>query len=362
MKRLKMAVVGVGALGRHHARILSELQSVELIAVADTDPQRGRPVAEQCRTRWVPDCADLLDQVEAVSIVVPTSAHRAVASRFLQHSIPVLIEKPLAGTLRDAEALARLAEENNTLLQVGHIERFNPATQTAWSLCGPPKYIRAERLSGYSFRSTDIGVVHDLMIHDIDLVLDLVRSPVRKVEAFGIGIIGGHEDAVQARITFENGCVADLTASRVNPAADRSMQIWSARGVVTVDFTSREVTSYRPSAALLSGPPVGVGSLLERAARPGTDVEQLKADVFGKYIEVEQPRVPPADALTAELAHFAECVLQQKRPLVGGPEALAAMQIADAVLQRVANHQWDGHAEGPLGPFLQPSQPRKMAG
>lgn len=357
MSPLKMAVVGVGALGRHHARILSELDSVELVAVAETNPVAGQAAAEKCHTRWVADFRELFGQIDAVSIVVPTFAHLAVASEFLSRRIPVLVEKPLAASLDHGERLVQLAEQNDTLLQVGHVERFNPATSVAWGLCGPPKYIRAERVSPYAFRSTDIGAVHDLMIHDLDLVLDLVAAPVRSVDAFGVSILGDNEDTVQARVTFENGCIADLTANRVNPKSSRTMQIWSAEGTVTIDFTSREVVAYRPSDALSYGM-----SPLQRAKQPGADIEKLKSEIFGKFLKVERPAVPQTDALTAELESFVDCVRHKRRPLVDGHAGLRAMQLADQILASVRSHQWDGHADGAIGPFARPRQAIRHAG
>lgn len=357
MNRMRMAVVGVGALGRHHARILSELPSVELVAVAESHAERGRAVAEQCRTRWVADYSEILGEVDAVSIVVPTTAHWAVAGEFLERGIPVLVEKPLASTVQEARRLVELAGRKQTLLQVGHIERFNPAFQVAAKHCGSPKYIRAERVSPFTFRSTDIGVVLDLMIHDIDLILSLVRSPVVRTEAFGISVMGEHEDAVQARLVFQNGCIADLTASRISPTAARTMQVWSANGCVTVDLQSRSVTGYSPSETLQYGT-----SPVERARQPGADVEQLKRDVFGTFLKAEQPAVPAADALTAELASFVECVTTGKRPHVGGAEGLQAMLVADGVLQSVATHPWDGRADGAIGPHATSSSLHKRAG
>lgn len=363
MTPLKMAVVGTGALGRHHARILSKLDAVDLVAVADTRPEIGQAVAQQCGTRWVTDYRELLGAVQAVTIAVPTTAHLAVSADFLAQGIPVLVEKPLAGCLDDAERIVQLADRHNALLQVGHVERFNPATSAAWKLCGPPKYIRAERVSPFAFRSMDIGVVHDLMIHDLDLILELVRAAVTRVEAFGVSILGGHEDAVQARITFANGCIADLTANRVCPEARRSMQIWSHRGAVCVNFMSREVVAYTPSETLLYGT-----TLLERAVQPKTDVEQLKGEVFGTYLKVEKPPVAECDALTAELQSFVHSVLTGYPPVVDGPQlangrqALQAMTLADQVLDAVAAHQWDGQLDGAIGPRPRLDQLQKRAG
>jgi predicted dehydrogenase len=352
-----MAVVGVGALGRHHARILSQLESVELTAVSDANPETAARVAEQHGTHAVGDYSELFGNIDAACIAVPTQFHLSVAQEFLARRIPILVEKPLASNVEQARVLVELAERNETLLQVGHVERFNPATQVAWSACSAPKYIRAQRLSPYAFRSTDIGVVHDLMIHDLDLVLDLVRAPVARVEAFGISILGGHEDAVQARIAFANGCIADLTASRVNPTAERSMQIWSRRAMASVDFSSREVVTYKPSETLLFG-----ASPLERARVPGADIEQLKRDIFEAYLKVARPEVPKSDALTDEIASFVDCVRRSATPLVGGREALAAMELADEILQCVAAHQWDGDVAGAVGPFFSRPHARKLAG
>ncbi|WP_339681820.1 Gfo/Idh/MocA family oxidoreductase [Gimesia maris] len=358
MSSLNVAAVGVGALGRHHARILAGLEGVNLCAVADTNPVQGQAIAEQHGSRWVADYRELYEGVDAVSLAVPTHAHLAIASEFLSRQIPVLVEKPIACNLKEAEELVRIAEAHRTLLQVGHVERFNPATQAAFDRCPNPRFIRSERVSPYTFRSTDIGVIHDLLIHDIDLVLSVVKSAVKSVEAFGVSVMGEHEDAVQARLRFQNGCIADLTASRISPSAKRAMQLWGAAGCVSVDFTSREVTAYRPSETLLYGTPP-----LERARKAGANLEALKQDVFGTFLKVETPEVSAADALTAELASFVEAIQTGSAPLVGGVQALQAMQVAEQVLAAVNEHEWDGSQQGAVGPFIQfPTEERRLAG
>lgn len=360
MKRLRVAVVGVGALGRHHARILSELPQAELVAVADSHAERGHEIAAKHRCRWVSDYRELLDPnlIDAVSVVVPTLAHRTVAGAFLERGIPVLVEKPLAGNVAHAGELVGLAESRQTLLQVGHIERFNPAFQAAKSIIQHPKYIRCERTSTYTFRSTDIGVVLDLMIHDIDLVLSLVKSSLRRCEAFGIGVMGNHEDAAQARLYFDNGCIADITASRICPVAARSMTAWSASGCVTVDLHQREVKRFAAGDALLHGMPP-----LQRAAQPGADLEALKKEVFGQFIQTETIPVAQAgpDALTQELTEFVNCVLEGSRPMVAGEQAYAAMVVADQVLRQIVAHQWDGNPHGAVGPYPHLTQPARKA-
>lgn len=361
MNRLRVAVIGVGALGRHHARILSELDGVELVAVADSQAERGQEVAAKHQTRWVADYRELLDQqmVDAVSVVVPTVAHRTVAGAFLERGIPVLVEKPLAGSVTHATELVDLATRNKALLQVGHIERFNPAFRAAEKVIASPKYIRCERTSTYTFRSTDIGVVLDLMIHDIDLVLALVKSPLRRCEAFGIGVMGQNEDAAQARLYFENGCIADLTASRINPVVSRSLTAWSASGCVTVDMHQREVKSFSPGEALLHGTPP-----LVRAAQPGTDLDALKKEVFGHFVKIETFPVDASgpDALTQELSEFAQCVKHQLTPHVDGAQALQAMIVAGKVLEQVASHQWDGHSRGAIGAYPRGVESLRKAG
>lgn len=345
MSRVRMAVIGVGALGRHHARILKSMKRVELVAVVDSHEARGREAAEKHNTRWVGDYRTLYDQVDAVSIVVPTVAHGDVAGSFLSQGIPVFVEKPLADTIATATKLVALADQQRALLQVGHVERFNPAWEAARPYCSAPKYIRAERFSPFTFRSTDIGVVFDMMIHDIDLISSLVGCPVRDVQAFGVTLMGPHEDAVQARLVFENGCVTDLSASRVNPDVKRTMQVWSHQGCVTIDMQQRTVSRMAPSAALLTGP-----SPVELARQAGADIESLKSRVFSEFLTTEKIDVPPGDALTAELASFVNCVRSKLRPHVDGQQALQAIQIADWINRRVAAHQWDGHAQDSIGP------------
>ncbi len=355
MSRLRVGVVGSGALGRHHARIYSQLPSTELIAVADTSAERGRAVADACGTRWFPDYRQLFGQVDAVSIAVPTFAHREVALEFFEHGIAAMVEKPLASTAAQGAEIVAAAARAGTTLQVGHVERFNPAYQTARALVRHPKYIQCERFSPYAFRSTDIGVVLDMMIHDLDLVLDLAGAPLENVQAFGVSILGENEDCAQARLTFANGCIADLSANRVNPTTRRAMQIWSESGCVSVDFGSREVIHYAPSARLLCGE-----SILDRARQPGANVDQLKAEIFTEYVRVERPTVSTADALTAELASFAECVTTRQTPVVDGKAGLAALHAADRVLQSLAAHRWNGAAAGPIGPFLLPGAPAAL--
>jgi predicted dehydrogenase len=347
MKGLRMAVVGTGALGRHHARILSQMPGVELVAVADINPQAAAETARHSGTRAVADYSELIGQVQAAVVAVPTSAHVEVAGDFLCAGVDVFVEKPIAASADEARELVELAAQNGALLQVGHVERFNPALVAARPFLSEPRYIRVERFAPFSFRSTDIGVVHDLMIHDIDLVLDLVASPVADVQALTATILGGHEDCAQARITFANGAVADLAANRVSPVARRQMQVWGAERCVHLDFASREVACYSRSPALQFG-----AGPLERARQNGADIDELKREIFGTFIDVHQPAIVPCDQLTEELLAFAECVRKRLPPLVGGAAALKAMLIAGLILDQAV-----------ISRGAEPEQaPRRLAG
>ncbi len=350
MTTLRMAVIGTGALGRHHARILSELPGVELVAVADMNPQAAADVAQRCRTRSTGDYRELLGTVQAVVVAVPTSAHRQVAGDFLSAGADCLVEKPIAAGVDEARELVELARRHEVLVQVGHVERFNPALAAARPFLDNPKYIRIERFAPFSFRSTDIGVVHDLMIHDIDLVLDLVRAPVADVQALGTSILGDLEDCAQARLTFSNGTVADLAANRVSPVVRRQMQVWGPDRFVQIDLAAREVACYGRSPAWQFG-----AGPLERAREPGADIEQLKSQIFGTFIEVQKPVVTPCDQLTEELKAFAQCVRTRQPPLVSGQAALEAMLVARRILDRTAAAPWARPVAGSVAP-------RRLAG
>jgi predicted dehydrogenase len=228
---------------------------------------------------------------------------------------------------------------------VGHIERFNPAWLQLQAEAIEPKYVRAERLGPYTFRSTDIGVVFDLMIHDLDLILDVVRSPLRRVEAIGVSVFGRHEDIVNARLGFENGCVADVTASRVSFSASRQMQLWSAAGFAGLDFAQKRVTLVRGSEALRR-----LGTI-DAAALPPDELAVLREQVFETYLERADLTPTGEEPLAAELAEFLTCCTTDARPRVGGSEACDAIALAGAVLDSLAVHQWDGHPAGPVGPF-----------
>jgi predicted dehydrogenase len=362
MPRLRVGVVGVGHLGKEHARILAGLPDVELVGVVDSDVSQAEAVARRCRTRAFGDHRALLPLVDAAVIVVPTTHHHAVACDFLTRGLPLLVEKPMARTARQAEEMVELARRHGVLLQIGHIERFNPAFEELLPHPMQPKFIACERYSGFSGRSTDIGVVLDLMIHDLDLVLALVRAPVRTVEALGVAVLGGNEDLAQARLTFANGCVADLRASRVHPAPVRSMQVFGPEGYVGVDFARRRLTLMQPAA------PLRQRQIDSRRLDPAT-LATLKTELFGRHVQVQELDCSAGDQLTKELQDFIDSVRTGRQPRVDGAAGRDALILAHRVLDSLHAHAWEGsegpagpwHLPAPHGPLFQPSSPSKAA-
>ena len=330
MNRLRMAVVGVGSLGRHHARILSGLEGVQLVGVVDARPSHGQDIAAEFDTQWFADADQLPADLDGVVVATPTVFHHETAAGFLSRGIPTLVEKPLASSVREAEALQQLAARHDTVLQVGHIERFNPAMQIVADRVREPLYLRFQRVSPFSFRSMDIGVVHDLMIHDIDLAIWLVGEMPVSVEAFGAVTIGPHEDTAMARLRMPGGAIVDITSSRVAPAAERTAQIWGTRGCVSVDMQSREVTCWHASGQFRNSPAL-VHAIMASTSNPMS----LKDRVFGEWIQEERIQADSTDALTAELKHFVSCIRRHSVPQVSGVQAVQAMQVADQVLSGI---------------------------
>ncbi len=348
MSRLRMAVVGVGHLGKEHARILAGLDGVELVGVADVNREQAEAVARRLGTRAFTDYRPLLDEVDAACVVVPTSQHGAVATDFLRRGLPVLVEKPLAATVDEAERLVELADQRGAVLQVGHIERFNPAFEELQARPVQPKFITCERLGAFTGRSADVGVVLDLMIHDLDLVLALVRAPVRRVEAVGVSLFGRHEDVAHARLHFASGCVATLTASRASLAPQRSMQVWAPEGYARADFAKRRLTLVQPSDELRRhGLDPG---RLEPAA-----LARLKDELFGRHLEVLELDRNQGDQLTRELQEFVRCARGEAKPRADGEAALKALALAARVLDSLRAHAWEGDAQGPVGPLQLPA-------
>ena len=348
MKRLRTGVIGVGHLGKEHARILSTMPDVELVGVADPHSPQAEAIALRCGTRAFSGHQNMALLVDAVVLAAPTFAHHAVASDLLSKGVAVLIEKPLTANLAQAEELVCLAEQNGAVLQVGHIERFNPAFEAMQRLPLRPKYITSERCGGFTGRSTDVGVVFDLMIHDLDLVTTLVGSSVSSVEALGAAVLGGCEDLAQARLTFANGCVADISASRVHPVPVRQMQVWSAEGFVGADFAHRKLSLMQPAEHLRQG------RMDSRRLDAGT-AASLKAELFSRHLQMREVECEAGDQLTRELQDFIRCVRTGGRPRVDGRAGRDAVALACRILDSMSAHRWDGAEEGPAGPKRLPA-------
>ncbi len=344
MARLRMSVIGVGHLGKEHARILASFPDVELIGVADVNAQQAQTVARRCGCRAFQDYRPLLERSNAAVVAVPTSFHHTVASELLRHGIAVLVEKPLAATLAEAEALVTLASRHQAILQVGHIERFNPAVEELQRYRLQPKFIECERLGPFTGRSLDIGAVLDLMIHDLDLLLALLRVPLRSVEALGVSVFGGHEDVANARLLFAKGCVANVTASRASAVPRRHLRVWAPEGYISVDLARRRLTLIQPSEQLRQT------GLDPRRLDPSA-LALLKEELFSRYLHVHELDCnQTTDPLTRELQHFVRCVQTGGRPLVGGEEGRDALALASRILDGIRAHPWEGHPDGPTGP------------
>jgi predicted dehydrogenase len=332
MARLRLGVIGVGHLGKEHARILSGMPEIELIGVADVNAEQARAVAARCGTRAFSDYRPLIGGVDAAVIAVPTTHHHKVACDCLEHGIPLLVEKPLALTLDQADELVTLARRKGCLLQVGHIERFNPAFEELQRQPLTPRFVSCQRLSPYTGRSADVGAVLDLMIHDLDLLRALVGSLVAHVEAVGATHLGGKEDVVTAQLVFANGCLAEVVASRVHPAPWRRMQVWGPEGHACIDFARRHLTLVQPCS------PVAAGG--------------------GAPVRVREVEGSGEDQLTRELRDFIHSVQTGGRPRVSGEDGREAMALATRVLQRVAEAH--GGREGKEASAL-PAAPGNVA-
>lgn len=349
MTRLRMAVIGVGHLGQHHARILAQQPDVELVGVVDANPDQARAVAAKLGTAPYEHFEHLLGRVDAVSVVTPTVHHHAVAAAFLRAGVPALVEKPVCRTLAEADDLIALAARARVPLQVGHIERFNPAFEELAKRPIRPKFVEAERHGPFTGRSIDIGAVLDLMIHDLDLLLALVGGPVARVSAVGAAVFGGHEDMVNARLEFENGCVAHVTASRITRHPKRRLRVWAGEGYAGIDFVTRKLTLVQQSLELREH---GIrAEQLDAAAKA-----RLKDEVFGRYLQVLNLDADRKfDQLTAELRHFIDCVRTGATPRVSGTDGREALALAERVLEALKRHAWEGTEAGPHGP--QPPTP-----
>lgn len=313
MSKMRIGVIGVGHLGFHHARVYSTLEGVELVGVVDSDADRAKKVSLEFGAPMFTAVEELLAEgVYAVSIVVPTSAHREVALQCIAAGVDVLVEKPIAATIEEAEAIVEVARKHDRIVQVGHIERFNGAVVALMEAVKDPRFIECHRLSPYPNRGDDVSVVLDLMIHDLEILLALVGKEVAQVDAIGVPVFSKFEDIANARIRFANGCVANVTASRVSMEKMRKIRIFASDAYVSTDYSAQEVIVYRK--------------------KPG----ELSPDVTPmELIDIEPLDVHKEEPLKRELESFVSCVRDRRRPLVSGEDALAALRLAQRVMDAI---------------------------
>lgn len=325
---LKVAVIGVGHLGRHHARILSEINSVELVAVVDPNEQQGQTIATTCNTQWRAELNGLEHQLDLAVIAVPTVLHEKCAIPLLEAKVACLIEKPMALDPETCQRIIDCAEANHTFVAVGHVERFNPAVKRAIALGIEARFIEAHRLAPYSFRSTDVGVVLDLMIHDIDLANAWTQSKVVAVDAVGGATFSSSEDIASARIRYENGAVANLTASRLSLKPMRRFRVFGPDSYLSVDSQDKYALLVKKSDNFS---PQLIAEIMQ------SDNPQSE---FGKLLDIEELHLDDDEPLRAELTEFIAAVQGQPSTVVTGHEGMYAVTVAHQVMKALDECQW----------------------
>ncbi|MBU3947060.1 MAG: Gfo/Idh/MocA family oxidoreductase [Proteobacteria bacterium] len=309
MKKVRIGVVGAGYLGKYHAEKYSQMGDVELVGVVDVDGLQAAKVANSANTKAYKNYHDLIGKVEAVSIVVPTRAHFSISKDFLENDIDVLIEKPITTTLKQADELISISEKRGLIIQVGHLERFNPAVLALKDIVHNPRFIESHRLSVFKERGIDVSVVLDLMIHDIDIIASLVKSEIKNIHAAGTAVITDQVDIANTRMEFENGCVANVTASRISTKNERKTRLFQQDAYISVDFANHEISIVRKNAD-------EINSLI-----PGMEIKNL---CFTK-----------GDALKDELAAFVKAVGNREDPEVTGQVGRDALKVALSIMEQI---------------------------
>jgi predicted dehydrogenase len=323
MKKLKVGVIGTGHLGKLHTKMFKSIENCELVGIYDSIPEQAKAVSKEFNVQSVASIENLLEQIEAVSIAATTTAHYELAKKCFEYGVHVFIEKPITTTIKEAEELVEISEKKNLNLQVGHIERFNPALVSMEKYIDEPKFIQTDRLAQFNPRGTDVAVVLDLMIHDIDIILSLVKSDVVDVHANGVAVVSDHLDIANARLQFANGAVANVTASRISQKKLRKMRIFQKDSYVALDFVTGVAEAYRllppdaeVSPSLISFGEIGVG-------------DKRKKLVY------EQPEQKELNALQYELQLFVDSVLNKTKPVVSGIDGLRALKVAQIIIQKI---------------------------
>jgi predicted dehydrogenase len=345
---VRVAVLGVGSLGQNHARLYADLAKVPqcgmgFSGIFDTNADTARKIAAKYQTRVFASIAEAVAASDALNIVTPTVTHFELAKQLLAQGRHVLVEKPMTDNSTQAAELIQLAQRNNCILQVGHVERFNPVFKFLQTAAPEPRFIECHRLSPYPARSTDIGVVLDLMIHDLDVVLAFVKSPVTSVDAVGIPVLSKSEDIANARLRFANGCVANLTASRVSPERMRKIRVFSGGtttpSYVSLDYRAQEGFIYRVAREGESRPLTsGLKKVLAAKLGVGKD-STIVSQFAGRKIVREPVPIAKDEPLKLELQHFVECVREKQTPVVSGESAKRALDLAFEITKQIQNQK-----------------------
>jgi len=331
--KIRTAVIGAGKMGAIHAKVYSQLPDCELVAVVDTDAAKAAQLAGQYGCPTLTDYRKILGQVDAVTIATPTTTHLELARPFLRNRVPVLIEKPLASSVREGRKIVALARRRDTVVAVGHSERCNPVVQAMKRFSIEPKFIEAHRVSPYPFRSTDVGVVLDIMIHDIDIVLSLANSRIRRVDAVGVNVIGDREDICNARIAFDNGCIANLTASRLALKTERRVHVFTRQAYLSVDY-------YKKSGIIIKTDPNQdvVEWIRQQQQRRDFDPTSVK---WLDLLHIEPLELDDKEPIRLEQEAFLRAIRDRSfRPEVSAEEGLAALRCAQQILRAVKKHRW----------------------
>ncbi len=318
--KYKVGIVGVGKLGNYHCNNLTQLPQAELVGILDTDQERAREISQKYKCRNFTDLDRLLDAVDVVGIIVPTSVHLEVARPALERGMPVFVEKPITATVEQAREMLDIAERNNTIIQVGHIERFNPAIRALEGTDLAPMFIESHRLAPFDPRGTDVAVILDLMIHDIDIILSLVQSKVAQIQANGVAVVSDAVDIASARIQFENGCVANVTASRISQRKMRKMRLFQKDSYISIDFLQKLTEVFQ----LVDGATTEQNTLILGQIDKGTKKRNI---IYNKL------DLPEDDAMQAEWKSFFRAIETGEKPVVSGKDGLKALQVANEITQ-----------------------------
>lgn len=327
MEKLKIGVIGAGHLGSLHTKMFAQIETAQLVGVYDIDAGKAQQVAAEYKTKAFSDLADLFDAVDAVSVATTTKAHFDVAKQSIERGLHTFIEKPITETIEQARQLVNLAEKRGVKIQVGHIERFNPAILALEQFEIKPLFIESHRLAQFNPRGSDVAVVLDLMIHDIDLILSLVKSPVTRIDANGVAVVSDSEDIANARLQFENGCVANVTASRISQNKMRKMRLFQQDAYISIDFSQGLAEVFR------------LVDENDHTAKSTMQLGKIDQGQRKRVIVYEQPEVKDVNALEHELALFVQAVQHNTEPAVSGKEGLQALEVAQEILKKMESQK-----------------------